>query len=539
MAGQYLDRRPRPGFALWESWTDVSPSDFTQVVRLEPGVSISGKILSPNAGLAKIQAELVRRPHVEGGRGLGSASAIQEWAALSTTVTAGGILRFDHVRPGGYTLHLSGPSITPLSLAIDVPEGGLDLGRVQLLGRGRITGRVFRSEQHGGGPWRFADGYARLPGRPHDENVEILSDEDGRFSVDGVVCGLVKVGFPYMVFDVQEADEWAVQVLEGQTTEVVLLDPDGRRALPMRVRIGDDSLAHYKSGTGLGAERKVEHVTITSALFAQDKDEPCMPGFRVDLIPRSRVPLSFVDPEWEELDMHKQVALSDVSPGTYRLRVLDWLGSRDFDEGVLFEQDVTIPVGALPIKVSLGAGCITGRIVGPSERLEYPEVIAVPQGVTGSLRRTRCDSSGNFCVRYLAPGGYTLFAHDVKNGWARVENVTVASNVTDVGDRRLAPGGTIHGSISFKRPSPVPDAIVATGPSNVSLTIPFESYSSFDDFELTGLWPGTWSIAVRSGQEVLATATAEVAGEDYLYPAKDFIIIDIPAEVRRSLLKAS
>jgi hypothetical protein len=29
------------------------------------------------------------------------------------------------------------------------------------------------------------------------------------------------------------------------------------------------------------------------------------------------------------------------------------------------------------------------------------------------------------------------------------------------------------------------------------------------------------------------------SGEDYLYPAKDFIIIDIPAEVRRSLLKAS
>jgi hypothetical protein len=29
------------------------------------------------------------------------------------------------------------------------------------------------------------------------------------------------------------------------------------------------------------------------------------------------------------------------------------------------------------------------------------------------------------------------------------------------------------------------------------------------------------------------------SGEDYLYPAKNFIIIDIPAEVRRSLLKAS
>jgi hypothetical protein len=29
------------------------------------------------------------------------------------------------------------------------------------------------------------------------------------------------------------------------------------------------------------------------------------------------------------------------------------------------------------------------------------------------------------------------------------------------------------------------------------------------------------------------------SGEDYLYPAKDFIVIDVPAEVRGSLLRAS
>jgi hypothetical protein len=29
------------------------------------------------------------------------------------------------------------------------------------------------------------------------------------------------------------------------------------------------------------------------------------------------------------------------------------------------------------------------------------------------------------------------------------------------------------------------------------------------------------------------------SGEDHLYPAKNFVIIDIPADVRRSLLRAS
>ncbi len=29
------------------------------------------------------------------------------------------------------------------------------------------------------------------------------------------------------------------------------------------------------------------------------------------------------------------------------------------------------------------------------------------------------------------------------------------------------------------------------------------------------------------------------SGEDYLYPAKDFVVIDVPAEVRGALLQAS
>ena len=161
------------GFAFWESWTDVAPNGLTQVVRLQTGVSVSGKILAPAAGLTKIQARLVPRRNSDDGRGLGSYGTMKEWAELSTTVTPDGILRLDHVRPDRYTLHFSGPGVTPLALAIDVPAGGLDLGQVRLAGRGRIEGRVFRSEEHGGGVWSFADGHARLPDRPSDENIDI------------------------------------------------------------------------------------------------------------------------------------------------------------------------------------------------------------------------------------------------------------------------------------------------------------------------------------------------------------------------------
>ena len=46
-----------------------------------------------------------------------------------------------------------------------------------------------------------------------------------------------------------------------------------------------------------------------------DEKEPRMPMFRVDLIPRSCAPLSFVDPEWEELDMNRRVGFPTSAPG--------------------------------------------------------------------------------------------------------------------------------------------------------------------------------------------------------------------------------
>ena len=116
-------------------------------------------------------------------------------------------------------------------------------------------------------------------------------------------------------------------------------------------------------------------------------------------------------------------------------------------------------------------------------------------------------------MRYLEPGTYTLFAHFRKAGWSRVENVTVAAAVTEIGERPLTRGGTVLGSISFRRPCPVPDEIIATGPSQISLE-PFDPDSGFDRFELGGLWPGQWTITVRGGGEVLATARTEVSATE-------------------------
>jgi hypothetical protein len=488
------------GYAVWEDLIDFTRGSKPLTVRLMPGVAVSGKVVMPSGADRDVIATLIPRRDKADEWGLGADRPAQGLATLETKVAGDGSLRFEHVRPDRYTLTLTGPGVTPSSWAVDVPPEGLDLGRLRLAGRGRIEGRVFRSKEHGGGVWSFADGRVRCPGLPGDVEVDFMADEDGRFSVGGIPEGLVKVGFPYAVFDVIHADEWTARVLEGRTTRVHLMDPERSRPLSIEFRIGDGSRAAHRSGTGLGAARKVENVTTRE------------PMIRVGLVPRSREPLTFVDPEWEGLDPKGHVVLSDVGPGAYRLRVLDWLGLRDFDDGVLDERDVTIGDDRTPIKVTLGGGSITGRILGGGVFLHPIEVIAVTPEGRGTSRRTRCDTEGNFCLRYLEPGKYTVFAHEAKAGWLRVEDVAVAADVTDIGEHRPGPGGSILGSISFPAPGPVPDEVIATGPPAVALRLPFEVYSSFDQFELRGLWPGAWTVQVRSGGQVLARANAEVTG---------------------------
>jgi hypothetical protein len=208
------------------------------------------------------------------------------------------------------------------------------------------------------------------------------------------------------------------------------------------------------------------------------------------------------------------VVLPDVGPGTYRLRVYDWLGLRDLDGGPLFDREVVVPAGGRGAeRIPLGAGCITGKIPAPKENFERPvEVTAVSRRGGTSYRRTRCDDDGNFCVRYLSPGRYTLFVNDPNSGFCRLDDVDVPAGVVDVGERVLSPGATIIGAIQFARPSRVPDEVVSIGPLGASVRRAIPVYSSFDRFVLAGIWPGHWTVSARNGDDVLAEAEVDVNG---------------------------
>ncbi len=406
-----------------------------------------------------------------------------------------------------------------------MPEAGFDREPLSLnlpTATGRVEGHLWhqKSDKKNKGIWAFAEGHLANPlyhvlgGYEEREILKFQADENGRFQVDDVPVGLNRVVVPYQVHDVVYSLTWSALVEEGQTTAMRGFDPDGHREFTLAIEIGDGSKAQYESGTGLGASRKVDNVTLASRLFSSDKEpsRPREPMFQVDLEPISKGPLWFADPDWQKLDAHRKVILPDVGPGTYRLRLYDWLGRRDFGGGQLFDGEVIVPPGGGgEVRIPLGAGCITGKISETKESyLHNIEVTALAKAGNLPARRAYCDLSGNFCVRYLAPGTYSLFIHDPEAGFCRVDDVVVPAGVVDVGERTLSAGASIRGEIRFARPSPVPDAVVAIGPSGVSLRRELEVYSSFDRVDLAGLWPGHWTISARRGDEILATGEIDV-----------------------------
>jgi hypothetical protein len=502
------------GFAVWEGLVEVKRGGSPLEVRLSPGVAVTARVVVTQPLLSSIKATLVpRRDRVQVEiPGFDENIALKQLATRTASLSADGSLRFDFVRPDRYELTIQGEGDPETALALDVPGAGLDAGTIRIdvpTTFGRVEGRIWRPKPEGGDVWAFADGFVG------QWNNRFLTDEDGRFAMECVPAGLTTVEFPYQTFCVIDHHTWSVLVVEGQTTVVRAFDPGERREFTLAFAIGDRSEAQYQSGTGLGASRKVDNVTVSSRLlsgYLKGPVTPRKPMFRVDLVPLSKSPVSFARPDWEELDAERKVVLPDVGPGTYRLRIYDWLGSRDLDSGPLFDQTVVVPPGGRgEVSIPLGGGCITGKIPAPKDNFHRPvEVTAVARGASAPYRRTRCDDDGTFCVRYLAPGVYTLWIHDPKAGFCRVDNVRVPAGVVDVGERVLSAGSTISGSIHFVRRAHVPKEIVAVGPSGVAVRRAFPPGSSVDHFKFDGLWPGHWTISARSVDEVVAAAGVDI-----------------------------
>ncbi len=528
------------GYADKEQSVVVHRAGTSCTVVLEAGTAVTGRIRAVAGGLKDLEARLVvRRDRVSTPREAFE-KRTTHWGCHIGTVSPDGLVRFDNIRPDRYILRVSGPNVSSTALVLDVPASGLDLGEIRLAGTGRMTGRLFRPAGDGGGIAPFKSYTLEYPdpssihtiskvgftsGLSFASDAEFTSDEDGRFSVEGLPVGVVTVHVPETIGHVTSYNYYHAQICEGQTTELRMFDADRGPPQPLAIRVGDGSRAQLQTGEGIVPGRAVD---------AGERPEL---RFWSRLTPRSANPLSFADFDRLELEANGDGMLPDASPGQYQLSLIR--GGRSFAREIcVLKQNIVVPSASLPIRLSLGCGSIIGRVQlrvadTRSEKLATSsrpgddvffsdvelatmgvEVITVAKIANGLIRRTFCEHDGNFCVPYLDPGVYSIFAHSAEQGWSRVDDVKVGANVQDVGVRRLAGGGTIRGSVSFRRPCPVPDEIGATGPLGVPMRVRLNSSSDLRTFEFRELWPGPWTITLRSRGQVLASATTELSGSE-------------------------
>jgi len=482
------------GHAVWEDLVAFDRAGAVVSVTLQQGVTVSGSLSGIPTGFEAGEALLVpERPPREYSS---EETTPQKVGTLGTPIRADGSLRFVHVRPDTYTLKISGHGVTPRTLTVNVPEDDFELSPIQVQAAGRVVGQIFTRD---GEPWGFADGVLYHPALGKHEARYFKAAEDGRFVLEDVPAGEASVGARYLGSDVIWSDLANVNVVPGGEVKVVINNPDRSQDVKFRMEIGDGTDTQCGTGTGMAAKRLVDNVTARKPAFRLVL-EPVTPDFGT--LPDMS--------DWRTPDDAGLVTLSDVPAGRYRLRVFDWLMSRGFCDGLLYETEIDVQPGAEPFRVPLGAGALTGRLEVSNKIRRMPQVIAIETEGRTHPRRARCDKEGNFCVRYLPPGEYMLFGHEDANGYCQLPIVHVSNDITDVGEHALIPGVTIRGTIHLARAMEAPTAVHARDARGATLeSLDFKGQNG-EEYIISNLWLGTWTLTLERDGEVLAQETVKV-----------------------------
>ena len=251
------------GFAAWEGRVDVQRGLAPLVVRLSPGVTVTGQVVVPISIRDQVEVRLIPRRDRSKIGSLSSDPLAESFPIRRAKLAPDGMSHFVHVRPDRYLLLIEGPGVPSTARVLDVPKAGCDIGSLRVnvpTGTGRVAGRVWHPKDEK--PWAFAEGYLegvrfRGIGDRGSRRIQFRADDNGRFKVDHVPVGFTTLVVPVLISDdMMRNYTWSLWVAQEQTTEIRAFDPDESRGVTLEFTIGDGSKSQYESGTGLGAAER-------------------------------------------------------------------------------------------------------------------------------------------------------------------------------------------------------------------------------------------------------------------------------------------
>jgi Carboxypeptidase regulatory-like domain len=212
------------GAAPWDAvvaGADLENGGFR--VDLLPGVSLTAKLVLPDSAGGPLEARLEPRDRQPEEKVIVTDHPGKELASYRMSLAKGQEFRFSHLRAGDYKLRIHGKGASPVIREFTVKEADLDLGELKFAGTGSISGSV-SDPYDPRKPWSFAEGKIHVEGFGDGflrSYLRFKTDAAGKFRVEGVPVGTVKVVFHYNVSaDIIDAMESEVKVEEGKETEV-------------------------------------------------------------------------------------------------------------------------------------------------------------------------------------------------------------------------------------------------------------------------------------------------------------------------------
>lgn len=192
-------------------------------IDLLPGFSLTAKLVLPDSAGGPLEARLEPQDRQPEEKVIVTDHPGKELASYRMSLAKGQELRFPHLRAGDYKLRIRAKGASPLIREFTVKEADLDLGELRFAGTGSISGSAV-DPYDPRKPWSFAEGKIHVEGFGDGflrSYLRFKTDAAGKFRVEGVPVGTVKVVFHYNVSaDILDAMESEVKVEEGKETEV-------------------------------------------------------------------------------------------------------------------------------------------------------------------------------------------------------------------------------------------------------------------------------------------------------------------------------
>jgi len=500
------------------------------VLRVVPTVPLHGCVLSPDgrpvAGARVSCMESPAGDAITDRQGRFTLRNVRDRLPFNRVLACkDGLLGFTDVRGSGEEVLVTlSPRATLEGRVVD--EAGRPVGGVRVSASGNIAREG--TDTYTRSAWTRRDGTFRIEDLDDDGQYRVSADHPDFESVEVPVTLPLASPFPIVlrrpkILSGRVVDEKGQPIAGASIGRDTVSDADGRFVLRVDSgdRVQEQIRAHGYQAGYLSEDSLQEDGSLLVTLRPGRRVEGTVLDLEGRPLPAVRIHAGLVDgfeSGWALSDIAGKFVIDGLAEGEYTIS--------GYQAGRIFATEVKAPAGARGVILREIEGvAVAGRVVDKHGRGVRVNVVAVPKGIdttdhlkmifavyhADGARSAHSDGDGQFRIEKLLGSEFVLHVHAEFYGDCVALPVPgIRAGETSariVVERALR----ITGRLTGPDGSPRPDLHVIARPALSGLPMR-DNYSDDDgSFEITALYPTTYSLEVRSRKDVERGGRQEVA----------------------------